>query len=498
MLKHFMNMMLTRGLHGRVRALLLSLFAVALPLQGCIVNNGPARGTVLVQWDTQLGASCNQMGVDSVNVVVSRDGLPYGTFTNGVCQVGSKSIDVGEGTYSLHVEGITAGGSVVAVTPTITLPVIAYTTVYSDILILSPIGTTNPGASSIQATWTVAGQSPASACGFNGVKTVVLSIVDSSQTKVVGTAQAPCASGVATVTNLVAGTYYVQLDGYTPSDPQGQPSWGTSALKGPFVLNSSTDLTFNGPIDINPLGVSSNVGGLSLGWTAFGSPAATGCAKYVISKVNVTVLAADQTQELKSSQANCSDGQLSFSNLPVGTVYVRIDEANPPDTSAYGNVNLAGPFTIIGGQTASVATAIDIGQRSLIAVPVEFADKGSCSGHGVANVQYQISGNGQVIVPFNDADATKPCELNTAIYKNYVIDLANSPPACAIPGNLTGLVICNAAGKSKLTIQAHGLVGNAIAFGALMDVVGLTDGKLTNVKTPIALQPCSAADPLCQ
>lgn len=489
---------LSQLLQGQWRGFALSLLVLAAPLQGCIVNNGSSRGSIIVQWDTQAGTSCASLGISSVNVVAWRDGAAYGTFTNGICQAGSLSIQVGEGNYTIHVDGIAPNGAVVATSPSASVAVLAYTTVTSPILVMSPLGTTTGNTSSIQASWSVAGQAPATACGTNGVKTVVLSIVDSSQTKVLATAQAPCATGYATVTGLAAGTYYVQLDGYTASDASGQPSWGTLALKGPLALAANTDMTFNGPLDIVKLGSTSTTGGLTLGWTTFGSPAASGCSKYVIDKLNVTVLGADKTTALQTLPVACSAGQLAFANLPAGSVYVRIDEANPPDTSAYGNINLAGPFTVLGNQTANVSAPIDIGQRTIIGLPVAFNDGATCQSHGVGSVQYQVSGNGKLIVPFNDADATKPCDLSTASYKQYVIDLDNSPPACAVPPNAVGLVICNAHGISTLSIQAHGLVGNSIAYAAKMDVQNLSDGKLTNVQTPLKLQPCGAGDPLCQ
>ncbi len=485
-------------LQGRLRAVALALLAVALPLQGCIVDNGSSRGSILVYWDTPPGTSCNSMGIASVNVVVAHNGMPYGTFSKGACAAGAMTIEVVEGSYAVHVEGIAYDGTVIAVSPTVSVPALAYSTVSTAILELDPTTPVNNGLSSIQATWTIAGQSAISGCGANGVKTVVLSIIDASQTKVLATAQANCASGYATVGNLGSGTYYVQLDGYTAGDASGQPSWGTPGLKGPLSLGANTDLTFNTPLDITKLGATTTVGGLSLGWTVFGKAAASGCTTYSIDKLNVTVLAADRTTELGSAQVSCGSGQISFSNLPAGNVYLRIDEANPPDTSAYGNVNLGGPFAILANQTSNVTTPIDIGQRTLIAIPLAFADGGSCGSHGVGNVQYQIIGNDKLIVPFNDADATKPCDLTGMNYKQRVIDLDNSPAACAVPPGATGLVICNAHGISKLTIQAHGIVNNTISYAAKMDVTGLSDGKLTKVNSPIALQACSGGDPLCQ
>ncbi len=484
-------------LHGRWRAFALSLFVVTAPLQGCMVNNSSSRGNIIVQWAPQGGTSCGSLGIASINVVASRDGSAYGTFTNGICTSGAMTIQVGEGTYVLHVEGVGYDGSIVASTPSVSVPVMAYSTVSSAVLVLSPLGTSTGNNSSIQATWTVNGQAPAIACGANNLKSVVLSIVDSTQTQVIATAQSPCANGVATALNLAAGTYYLQLDGYTPSDATGQPSWGTTGLKGPFVLNANTDMTFNSPIDIVKLGTTSALGGLTLGWTVFGKSAITGCSQYVIDKLNVTVLGADKTQQLQTTQVACSAGQISFANLPVGAVYVRIDEANPPDTSAYGNINFAGPVSILANQTATIATPIDIGQRSIVTVPLAFDGGGSCSTHGVGSVKYQILGDSKLIVPFTDADATKPCELSSTTFAQHVIDLDNSPPACAVPDTATGLVVCNAHGIATLTVQAQAISSTGIGYAAKMDVTGLVDGKLTAVKVPLDLQVCASGDPLC-
>ena len=482
-----------KWVQGRSRALAFSLFAFALPLTGCMVNNSSARCSVIVQWATGPGTTCATIA--SVNVVATRNGADYGTFTNGRCTDGAMTIQVGEGAYTLHVEAIGGDGSVVAASPAETITVQAYNTVQSDILVLAPTSTVT--GSSIQASWTVSGQAAATACGTNGLKTVVLSVYDATQTNVIGSTSVTCATGGAVVANLDPGTYYVLLDGYTPSDVTGHPSWGTPAFKGPYTLPANNDTTV-GPFDISPLGASAGVGGLTFSWTVFGASPAAGCAKYSLGKLNVTVLGSDQTTALATTQLDCKTGQASFSNVAAGPVYVRIDEANPPDANAYGNVNLTGPVTILANQTANISAAIDIAQRTIIAIPVAFSDGASCGSHGVSSVQYQISGNGTVLVPFSDVDATKPCDLTNATFKQQVIDLDNSPPACAVPGNVAGIVVCNAHGITTLTVQAHGIQSGAVGFAAKMDVTPLTDGTLTEVQQALLLQACGAGDPLCQ
>ena len=56
-----------KWVQGRSRALAFSLFAFALPLTGCMVNNSSARGSVIVQWATGPGTTCATIA--SVNVV---------------------------------------------------------------------------------------------------------------------------------------------------------------------------------------------------------------------------------------------------------------------------------------------------------------------------------------------------------------------------------------------------------------------------------------------
>ena len=367
------------------RAYALTMFALAFLLQGCLINNGSDRGTIVVLWEPQPGTTCASLGISRINVVVARDGAWYGTFTDGFCALGSMTVEVGEGHYAIHAEGIAPNGTVVAVTPTVSVPVIAYAQVYSPVLTLSPVGS-------------------------------------------------PAQTGI---------------------------------------------------------------GGLSLAWSVLGENAATGCAKYLIDKLDITVLDTDQTRELQVIRVPCGAGQVAFSNLPTGAVYLRIDEANPVDTHAYGNADLAGPFAILSGQTTTIPLPIAVTQRTIVAVPVAFSGGGTCAGHGVGNVQYRISGNDKVIVPFSDADATKPCALDNATYAQHVIDLLHSPPTCAVPASATGLVICNAMGFSKLTVEAHGWVGGGVGYGAAMDILGLSDGNLTAVTTPLLLQPCGVADPVC-
>ena len=474
--------------------------ALAAPLSGCVVNSSATRGTVVIQWVTGSGYTCSQLGIVSVNTVVTKDGLPYGTFTNGVCSSGSQTIVLGVGTYSITVQGVDATGKVVAQATPGSVYVSGSDTQYATTVILQPVGAST-GNSSIAVTWTVAGASPLTGCAQNGIQTVVVSIVDSSKTKVLASAQAACSLGGLKISNLAPMTFYVQLDGYTAQDAQGAPSWGNANLTGPQNLDTATDLSFQNPIDMVKLTggtTPTGKGDLTVNWTVFGQAAAAGCATYSINNLAVTVFGADKTQLLATQQVACSAGQVKFSALPAGTRYVQIDEANPPDNNSYGSVNMTGPVTIVSDQSIGLQAPIDIGQRTIIALPIAFANAGSCAANGVSNVRFKVKGNDTVIVPFLDADATKPCDLSTATYAQRVIDLKNSPPQCAVPAGLQGLVVCNAAGYTKVTVDAQGLIGNAISFAGELTATPIKDGTLTKLTTALSLQSCSAGDPLCQ
>lgn len=250
------------------------------------------------------------------------------------------------------------------------------------------------------------------------------------------------------------------------------------------------------PPDVAKDVVSAGAGSLTVKWTAFGQAAAAGCAKHAIGKVNVLVLAGDRTTQLGMTQAECTAGAVTLDNVGAGEAFVELDEANPLTGNAYGNIELM-PVTIQAGKSATVA-GIDLAQRSLLAVPYGFADGASCTTHAVAQVRFQISGNDTVIVPFSDGQMTKPCE-STSNYADRVIDLANSPPTCAVPPGGVGVVLCNAGAIGKLTVAGQGLkTGGTIGFGGKVDFTGLKDGQFTQAKTPLALVACSGKDPLCQ
>lgn len=476
---------------------LCSIFAV--PFSGCVVNTN-SRGTILVHWDVPSGASCSSMGIASVQTIVTRGGSSYGTFTSGFCQDYEQTVQVGEGGYVLQVQGVNAAGTVVAVSPSQSIFVYAGTVVDAAVVLLSPVNGGNvipTGSSSITATWTLGGQAPSSGCAATGVQTVVMSVVDQSN-RVVGLAQTACGIGSATVSGLSAGVYSVQLDGYRPGDVQGSPSWGNAQLTSPQTLNANTDQTFQNPINMVALKTTSTgTGSLTVDWTVQGQPAAKGCAALSINQVTVTLLGADKNAQLLAQTVDCKAGQLQLTGVPAGVNYLQIDEANPPDNHAYGNVNLLG-VNVVADQSNVLPAPLDVNARTIVAIPVGFAKGGTCAAHGVDSVRFRVSANGKLIVPFTDKDAMKPCELVGASYTQRVIDLQNSPPACAVPSNVQGLILCNAAGVSTLMVEGQGLSNQAITFGAKMEVTGLTDGLLTVVKTPMALQACSASDPLCQ
>ncbi len=364
-----------------------------------------------------------------------------------------------------------------------------------------PAGTTVAGTASFVLAWTVAGQPASSGCGAKGLVTVDALILDAAKAKILGKASAACTAGQVTIQNLPAtsGTW-LQIDGYTASDPAGSPSWGNDPLSGPFVLISNKIGQPDAPIDLVKLqGAPTGQGNVYVTWSIKGKPAASGCGDFGINTVTVHVKD-DKKNELAYIEAPCSAGNATIAKVPAGSArYVQIDAFGPKLPESWGNISLAGPFAVVANQTASAPSAIDLDRRSVLSFDWGFAS-GTCASNGVATVYVQVRDkNNQVVVPMTDAWAAKPCDLSTASsYDARVIDYDHATPTCAIPPNAKGLVVCNApAGGIGLMLTGTGANSTNPLVGGSMNVLNYQAGTEVDSLTPILLAPCSGANP-CQ
>ncbi|MBI5609591.1 MAG: hypothetical protein HY902_12030 [Deltaproteobacteria bacterium] len=365
-----------------------------------------------------------------------------------------------------------------------------------------PAGTTvNTGTASFVFAWTVAGQPASSGCGAKGLVNVEALILDAAKAKILGKASAACTAGQVTVGNLpAAGGVWLQVDGYTASDPAGSPCWGNDPLNGPFNLIANKIGQPDAPIDLVKLqGTPTGQGNVYVTWTVQGKPAASGCGDFGITNVIVHVKD-DKKNELAYIEAPCTAGNATIAKVPAGGArYVQIDAFGPKLPESWGNISLAGPFPVVANQTASAPAAIDLDRRSILSFDWAFAT-GTCASNGIATVYVQVRDKyNQVVVPMTDAWAAKPCDLSaSSSYDARVIDYAHATPTCAIPPNAKGLVVCNApAGGIGLMLTGTSASSTKPLVGGSMNVLNYQAGTEVDSLTPILLAPCSGANP-CQ
>jgi len=314
---------------------ILLLLALALVGGGCVVNANSARGSVRVQWQPAAGSTCASLGVSRVQIQLTNQTTHTLVTTNdSFCETGSSTILIDAGTYTIAITGLSSANSMVTDTAQEVQTIVGGATTFTGIMPLrSP--------ASIAFNWTVGGLPAASGCGQFGITQVTAVLLDKSQKTVISTTSFNCASGAGAIPVSVSDTYYLQLDGFAPTDAKDNPSFGNSPLTGPIQFVAAGTLSV-GTVNLASLKAPA-FGGLSVGWTAFGQAAAAGCASKNLSNLTVKVLGADKTQVLASTPATCASGVLSLSNLPAGSVYVQIDGVLPGLANAYGNVNLMGP-----------------------------------------------------------------------------------------------------------------------------------------------------------
>lgn len=470
---------------------ILLLLALSLVGGGCVVNANSARGSIRVQWQPISGSTCASLGVARVQIELTNQTTHTIVTTNdSFCETGSSTVLIDAGTYSIAVTGLSSANQFVTDTSQEVLTVVGGATTFTSILPLrSP--------ASIAFNWTVGGLPAATGCSQFGITQVSAVLLDKSQKTVISTTPFNCASGVGEIPVSVSDTYYLQLDGFAPSDAKDSPSFGNSPLTGPIQFVALGKLAL-GTVNLASLKAPA-FGGLSVGWTAFGQAAAAGCASKNLTNVTVKVLGADKTQVLASTPATCASGVLALSNLPAGSIYVQIDGVLPGLANAYGNVNLMGPLTIT-ANTTTTSPLIDLAARTVLSLDLAFSDNSACAAHGIGSWQIQLlDPQGKILVPFNDADTKKPCGLSSqATYANRVVDLQNSPPKCAIPPNAKGLVLCNVA-TPELGIDVIGAdaASGAITFGGSMLVKQIVQGTHLAVDTPLWLSQCGVGGNVC-
>jgi hypothetical protein len=474
----------------RWSSLSLGFLFAGLGLSGCVVNAGSSRPVLDVQWQP-AGGSCAALGASSVHISIDSGGVAFADSTVP-CDRLHQLIAVDEGIFTVQVDGISPSGAVVATTVPQSFTARAGFTQPTGLLSLQPVST---GTGNITASWTLLGESAASACAKRGIQTISLSVLDDAKAKILVTGQASCSAGSATITGIPPGTRWLQIDGL---NAQGAVAFGNSPLTGPLDVTADTTTLISTPIDLMDLNQTG--GSIALAWTINGLPPAQVCTQLGIQTVSVAVLDDQAAKTVATAQAACATGSLKIPNVPVGTHYLQLDGLGAGTTVNFGSSSPYGPITVTTGVITTVSNTLDlVDLRSQVSLNWSFSGGGSCQAHAINTVRLQVlDGKGNVLVPFNDASASKPCDLNTSDTPALrFIDLQSVTPTCTMPAGAKNLVVCNVL-YDTLTINAQALDANGtVQFGGSLALNKIPVGKHSPISTDLILAPCSAPGAIC-
>ena len=477
---------------ARTLSISLSILAFfAMSLSGCVVN-GTSRGVLIVYWQTASG-SCASSGISSVRLSFDATNAHNSTqVANIACELGSQSVSLLEGDYTVHVDGLGPGGSVVAKSGAQLVSVLGGTTQQTGTLVL---GGSSGATGSVGVAWTVNGDAAMAGCLKNQIDKVVVSVLDDTKATILASAQATCTAGQLTLTGVPPGTRYLQLDGITT---QNKSTWGNATLYGPFTAVAGATVVVSKPIDLTllqPVGGA----GVVVSWTLFGQQPAQACAKFGIDSVAVSILNQAQTQTLGGTTVSCAAGSATVTGVPAGAGYVQLDGATAAGQYNYGNATLYGPIQVPASGSLILPAPIDlVDLRSTVSLDWQFADGATCGAHNVSTVYVEVrDGANKIVVPMNDPYAAKPCNLSAADANDVrLIDLQFAKPTCAVPAGAKGLVLCNILGSTLgVTLSTKDASTGAIAYGGSMQIKQIPAGAHTPVATPLLLAPCSSKNP---
>lgn len=291
------------------------------------------------------------------------------------------------------------------------------------------------------------------------------------------------------------GTYTVTVDGIGPG--------GNLVVQGPaqtvYASAGSIQLTslviFPAPAPITP-----SSGSVDIAWTVLGQAPAAACGKYGVQSVTVTVLDATRTKVDASAEVACTTGSVIIDFVPPGTHYLRLDGRTQQNVLQFGTINDYGPITVTAGVKTFVQNALNIADlRSAVSLDWVFADGGNCSTHNVTTVKIQITdGAGKIIVPYDDAAATKPCNLNGASELQRIIDLQSVAPTCAVPPGAKGLIICNVLqDKLNVSVLAFDATTGAPSYGGGFGIANIPISAHLPLNQPMVLSLCNNSSNKC-
>ncbi len=301
----------------------------------------------------------------------------------------------------------------------------------------------------------------------------------------------PCDRGIQAL-SVTPGIYTVSVEAL---DATGNVLSSATSTNLNVVGNNTTSTA------VLQLGGGAGPGEIQLSWSIAGEGASTGCGKFNLSKVIVSLLDQTQSEVVATAETNCTDGAINLTGVTPGSYYVQVDAATSKGALIWGNAQLTGPVTVASGTQLVLQNTINlVDLRAVITLNWQFSDGATCAAKNTVNVLVEVrDGANKVVVPMSDPYAKKPCDLGpNSAYEARVIDMQFATPTCTIPPGAKGLVICGITEKNiGIAVSALDQSTGQIYLGGSMKVENIPGGKHTAIATPLYLSSCNNSDNIC-
>jgi hypothetical protein len=258
--------------------------ASLLPAVGCIIvappDPGPP-GDISFLWSFAGETDCTAARVDEIDVLITdSDGNTARNLDRITCEGGGLTIDTFDpGTYDILVEAYNDRGTLLY-EGSATATVVSDTVTDIGVIELSRAGDATKGA--IAFYWDFDGEAT---CAGAGVAEVDIELVDASTSTSVIERTEDCFGGGLVISDIDPGTYTFYIDAFDDSDAYLY----AASVQVTVVAGQTLDL---GVLDLDPVGMSSDMGVLSLdfGFLYPATMAETDCAVAGVYEVDVVII----------------------------------------------------------------------------------------------------------------------------------------------------------------------------------------------------------------
>jgi len=333
-------------------------------------------------------------------------------------------------------------------------------------------------------------------CGGLGIADVKTEIVSANTNTLYATDLQPCESYGSNVVTVVVGSYKVRVvgiavGGAVVSQSEYVP---VTVMQGVIEQVNALSLVPGGS------GVNPNKGTFTVSWTVNGEAPATGCSKYGLAKVAVSLNPAGGGSAIGAAPIDCTKATTTLGDIAPGFYTLQIDAQFTDGTVIWGNELATKPdVTITAGTETKFGNPVPLlDLRGAVDVTWSFMGNQSCAQAGVSKIGFVVMDGGTVLVDYlKHADAKKPCDLSGATLATRLLDITSPTSTCMVPQTFGGVLVCGlTAGKSTYTIDVYGLDAQGFALNkGHAAIQPLKEHTLATWQA--ALSPCDAKTNPC-